>query len=136
MSVPFLEGTYTGKWDELGPVHSIPKYDPPNNLTDNVVIKQVDAGGPSSPHTVYAPCGAAGSAMYDPDSLTRPGPAEISGFYTGKHCWLMYAPPIIIHSDIMSVKQGMMHVNMVHRTSNISIPITTNAALSTLGAIG
>jgi hypothetical protein len=73
--------------------------------------------------------------MYDPDSLTRPGPGAIGGDPTKKHCWLMYAPPIIIHGDYMSVKQGFNHINMVHRTSNFSPPVSTNAGLATIGAL-
>ena len=86
-------------------------------------------------YTVTSQCGSIGSAMYDPISLAHPGPVLNAGQPTGKYCWLMYAPPVIIHGDIMSVKQGMVHVNMVHRTSNISIPISTNIGLARLGAI-
>lgn len=135
MSVAFMERTDNVVNDELGPIHNIPTYDPPSGLVDKVIYKNVDVGGANSAYTVYAPCGAAGSAMYDPDSLTRPGPTEYGGFYTGKHCWLMYAPPIVIHGDRMSVEEGMRHVNMVHKTSNFTPPLPTNAALSTLGPI-
>lgn len=127
IGVPFTYGSNTGMVDELGPVHMF--------KDDKVVYKQVDAGGKESVYTVYAPCGAAGSAMYDPVSLVRPGPGAIGGIPSGKHCWLMYAPPIIIHGDYMSVKQGFAHINMVHRASNFSPPVSTNAGLATIGAL-
>lgn len=96
-----------------------------------LIYELVDAGGANSVYTVYAPCGAAGSAMYDPESREyKIGPLENIGDVTKPHCWLMYAPPIVIHGDYMSVQQGMMHVNMVHRTSNFTPPVPTQLALN------
>jgi len=112
-------------------------FDEYGNMHESIIFKELNAGGPDSPYTVYAPCGAAGSAMYDVDSKQYLlGPVEKVGQPTRPHCWLMYAPPIIIHGDYMSVKQGFQHINMVHRTSNFSMPLTTNAGLATLGSIG
>lgn len=85
-------------------------------------------------YTVTALCGVHGSAMYDPISLAG-GPIENAGDPTGTHCWLMYAPPIIIHGDYMSVKQGFEHINDVHRTASAAPPVTTNLELSKLGEI-
>lgn len=119
ISVPFAHISYSGT-DQYGPIAAF----------GDTVEKQVDAGGASSVYTAYAPCGAAGAAMYDPDSLYRPGPSVIGGKPTSPHCWLMYAPPIIIADTYMSVMDGFQHVNMVHKTMGYSPSIPNKLALT------
>lgn len=127
ISVPFSYGTLRGQ-DDLGPVHDF--------TNEKVVYKQLSTGGGESVYTVSSSCGAAGSAMIDVPSLSRPGPDIEGGFPIGRHCWLMYAPPIVIHDQYMSVMQGFNHINMVHRTSGYTPPVPNKFALnSMLGAI-
>lgn len=55
-------------------------------------------------------CGSAGGAMYDPISHD---PVK---FPHGPHCWLMYAPAIIIGDTNMSIMRGFQQVNNAFNT--------------------
>lgn len=57
-----------------------------------------------------ADCGRRGGAMYDPPSH------DPSLLPTGPHCWLMYAPPVIIGDTYMSIMEGFQQVNIAFNT--------------------
>lgn len=57
-----------------------------------------------------APCGSQGGAMHDPPSH------DPSYIPHGPHCWLMYAPPIIIGDTYMSIMRGFQQVNIAFNT--------------------
>ena len=57
-----------------------------------------------------ADCGNQGGAMYDPPSH------DPSHMPHGPHCWLMYAPPIIIGDTHMSIMRGFQQVNIAFNT--------------------
>ena len=57
-----------------------------------------------------ADCGKDGGAMYDPPSH------DPSLLPHGPHCWLMFAPPIIIGDTYMSIMQGFQQVNIAFNT--------------------
>ena len=87
----------------------------------------ISGGDSSAEFTVVSPCGAAGGAMYDGVPKISGGPPWIAiSKVLEPHCFLDYAPPVIIGDTYMSMCEGFRHVNTVFRV-NGDQPAVPNA---------
>ena len=87
------------------------------------------SAGTNSVFTLGAPCGVAGAAMVDEESLTSIGPPWPPGFPIGPHCWRMTADPVIIGKFFMSVQQAIQTVNYDFHTCGDQPSVTNYVGL-------